>query len=228
MQSPSHEAVPSTPSTRRSGRASAAAAIVVDDSDTIEESDDGGSEFDPTEDGASDFADDIDGSDEEALLATVVKQSLKTAREDQERAAGLVSAGAGSSKSRIPAKKATAVTRRRVKEEDDLIELDSLSELEFEDLSDILSDESEDEPLAKGKGKQVAKGKGKKSTEEKFTPATKKELKKMSKEERKMEMLRRRGVAKDEAEMRAKLGRKLTYVSFLNLVSVVRSDVRLG
>ncbi|KAM5532664.1 hypothetical protein V8D89_013708 [Ganoderma adspersum] len=33
----------------------------------------------------------------------------------------------------------------------------------------------------------------------------------MSKEERKMEMLRRRGVAKEEAEMRAKLGRKLTY-----------------
>ncbi len=229
VQTPSHEVVPST--TRRSSRASAAATTVIDESDTIEESDDSGSEFDPTEDAALDFADDVDESDEEALLETVVKQSLRMAREDQEQAAGLVSAGAGSSKSRPPAKKTTAATRRRSKKEEIVTELDS-SDLEFEDLSDITLDESEDEPLAKskskGKGKQAAKGKSKEPAEEMFTPATRKELKKMTKEERKTEMLRRRGVAKDEAEMRAKLGRKLTYVSNFDFLLFVFSDVPLG
>ena len=220
VQTPSHEVVPST--ARRSRRASAAATVVIDDSDTVDESDVSGSEFDPTEDEGSDFEDEVDESDEEALLEIAVKQSLGTAREDKERPTGLVSAGAGSSKSRGLPKKATTASHRHGKQEAVVIELDSSSELEFEELSDVTLDESEDEPLGKGKGrgKQAMKGKGKTPVEEMFIPATKKELKKMSKEERKMEMLRRRGVAKEEAEMRAKLGRKLTYVRALDFCAV--------
>ena len=199
---------------RRSSRASAAAAaIVVEDSDNFDESDDSGSEFDPAEDNAgSDFADDLDESDEEALVETVVKQSLRTAREDRERAAGLVSAGAGSSKSATRAALPRAGGRRRSMKEVEVIEIDSTSELEFEELSALESDESEEEPLSKGKAKNTTKNKGKNKEAEEPKPLTKREVRKMSKEERKMHRLRQRGLAKEEAEMRVKLGRKLTRV----------------
>ncbi|TBU50560.1 SNF2 family N-terminal domain-containing protein [Dichomitus squalens] len=201
--------------TRRSSRASAAAVAIVEDSDIVDESDDSGSEFDPSEgEAGSDFADDLDESDEEALVDTVVKQSLQTAREDRERAAGLVSSGAGSSKPRAKAaaSKNGGSGRRRSAKEDADIELDSLSELEYEDLFALESDESEEEPLANGKAKQAAKekGKGKGKESEEFKHLTKQQLRKLTKEERKMYLLRRRGIAKEEAEMRVKLGRKLT------------------
>ncbi|TFK88380.1 hypothetical protein K466DRAFT_520961 [Polyporus arcularius HHB13444] len=198
-------------STRRSTRAAAAASSLVESESEPEfvESDASGSEFDPADDAESDFGDDLDEEDEEFMVDAAVRQSLSTVREEQDRAAGRSSAGAGSSKPRPPANKAAAMraaaAERRLAQQQDK-GIDSDSEIEF--LSDLEAEESEDEPLSKGKGKQAQK-----ST--KFTAKSKtmtlQELKKLSKEERKMDRLRRRGVAKEEAEMRAKLGRKLTY-----------------
>ena len=100
----------------KKGRASKAPSISDDDPDAEvaepipSESDDSGSEFDPIEDSESDFVVETDEDDEEVMVKAAVKQSIRTAREDQERAAGLTSAGAGSSKSRAaPANKAAAM-----------------------------------------------------------------------------------------------------------------------
>ncbi|KAI0722038.1 SNF2 family N-terminal domain-containing protein [Cerioporus squamosus] len=197
-------------STRRSTRAVAASSLVESESEPeFVESDASGSEFDPAEDVDSDFDDDVDEVDEEVMVDAAVKQSLRTVREEQDRAAGRSSAGAGSSKSRPPANKAAAMraaaAERRLAQQQGK-DIDSESDIAF--LSDSEPEESEDEPLAKGKGKQVQKAA--KPTARSKT-MTLQELKKLSKEERKMERLRRRGVAKEEAELRNKLGRKLTY-----------------
>ena len=99
----------------KKGRASKAPSISDDDPDAEvaepipSESDDSGSEFDPIEDSESDFVVETDEDDEEVMVKAAVKQSIRTAREDQERAAGLTSAGAGSSKSRASANKAAAM-----------------------------------------------------------------------------------------------------------------------
>ena len=154
----------------------------------------------------SDLVVEVDESDEEAMVHAAVRQSLRTAREEQERAAGLTSAGASSSKARAPTKasqRAAAAAEKRLARAQ---EGDSQGDSDFVEDILSLSDDSEDEPLSKGKGKQVAKapveplGKAKHMTIN--------ELRKL----RRAENRRNNTVAKEEAELRAKLGRKLTYV----------------
>ena len=154
----------------------------------------------------SDLVVEVDESGEEAMVHAAVRQSLRTAREEQERAAGLTSAGAGSSKARAPTKaasqRAAAAEKRLARAQQG----DSQGDSDFVEGILSLSDDSEDEPLSKGKGKQVAKapveplGKAKHMTIN--------ELRKL----RRAENRRNNTVAKEEAELRAKLGRKLTYV----------------
>ncbi|KAI0750681.1 SNF2 family N-terminal domain-containing protein [Daedaleopsis nitida] len=198
-------------STRRSSRVAAASAVVEADSDSepLFESSDSGSEFDPV-DSDSDFAGDMDEEDEEVMVDAAVRQSLQNARQEQDRAAGLTSAGASSSKSRGPTNKAAAVraaaAERRLAQQQDRV---SDPETDLEWLSDTGDEkESDEEPLSNGKGKQAAKPK-KSAVQSK--PMTLQEMKKKNKEERKMERLRRRGIANEEAELRQKLGRKLTH-----------------
>ncbi|KAI0643640.1 SNF2 family N-terminal domain-containing protein [Trametes meyenii] len=196
----------------RSGRgASLTQQDVSDDgsSEELIESDDSGSDFAP-ENGDSDIEDDLDEDDEEVMVDAAVRQSLQTAREDQERAAGLISAGAGSSKSRPPANKAAALraaaAERRLAREQDSEAIDLGSESEA-----LLSEsESEEEPLSRGKDK--GKGKGKqvaKSRQSKTMTLT--EVREARKEERRQARLQRNTTAKEEAAMRKELGRKLTY-----------------
>lgn len=199
---------------RRASRASIAAPVVeLSDSELSLESDDSGSEFDPNEHNHANFPDDLDENDEEVMLEAAVEQSLRTAREDQERAAGLTSAGTGSSKSKSRAPTSNAAALRAAAAERRLAtqqgKINPSEESEMELLSDIDGKESEEEPLSKGKGKQVAKAKG----AARAKVMTFQELKKLSKEERKMQRLRRRGMKKEEAELCMKLGRKLTHVS---------------
>ncbi|KAH9853400.1 SNF2 family N-terminal domain-containing protein [Lenzites betulinus] len=195
----------STSTLRKNGRAKKAAVIEKDasgsESGDFFESSDSGSEFDPDGDaGESDFADEFDEEDEEVVLDTAVRESLQTAREEQERAAGLTSAGASSSKPRSPTNKAAALraaaAERRLagREQSEVIDLVSESDA-------LLSEgESEEEPLAKGKGKQVAKSRTKKIM-------TLAELR----EERKKARARRNATSVEEAAMRKELGRRLTY-----------------
>ncbi|KAI0662868.1 SNF2 family N-terminal domain-containing protein [Cubamyces menziesii] len=203
---------PEPSSTPRNGRRGKQAASVAeqDGSDSEEElleSDDSGSEFDPNDDGAqSDFGDDLDTDDEELMVGAAVQQSLQSAREDQERTAGLTSAGAGSSKARPSPTKAAAALRAAAAER-------RLARSSQPEVIDLVSDseevsfasESEEEPLSKAKGKQAAKPRTKTKT------MTLKELRELRKEERRQARARRNGTASEEAAMRKQLGRKLTY-----------------
>ena len=205
---------PEPSSTPRNGRRGKQAASVAeqDGSDSEEElleSDDSGSEFDPNDDGAeSDFGDDLDTDDEELMVGAAVQQSLQSAREDQERTAGLTSAGAASSKARPSPTKAAAALRAAAAER-------RLARSSQPEVIDLVSDseevsfasESEEEPLSKAKGKQAAKPRTKTKT------MTLKELRELRKEERRQARARRNGTASEEAAMRKQLGRKLTYVS---------------
>ncbi|KAI0772507.1 SNF2 family N-terminal domain-containing protein [Trametes elegans] len=191
----------------RARRPSAIEELVLDDFADSEvefvESDDSGSNFDPEDDeGGSDFEEDFDEDDEAVMIDGAVRQSLQTAREEQDRASGLISAGAGSSKSRPPTNKAAArraaAAERRLAREKTIEVIDLTSE---SGAPSVLS-ESEDEPLAtKGKGKQVARPK----------KMTLSEMRAAIKEERKQARLRRNASAVEEAKMRQKLGRRLTH-----------------
>ncbi|KAI0366201.1 hypothetical protein BV20DRAFT_972087 [Pilatotrama ljubarskyi] len=188
------------------GRKASAAQDPPSSDEEILESDDSGSEFDPEGDAAdTDLLDEFDEDDEEVMLDAAVRQSLQTAREEDDRATGLTSAGAGSSKSRPPTNKAAALRaaaaeRRlgRAQEEIDDVEFATESEAVPSET------ESEEEPLSKAKGKQAAKPRQSKTM-------TLTELRKLRKEERKQARLRRNATAVEEAQMRKELGRRLTY-----------------
>ena len=156
------------------------------------------------------------------MVSAAVTQSLRTRREEEERAAGLASAGAGSSKSRAPTNKAAALaaaaaSRRLARE----LQQNSDPEFEFEDVMS-LSDDSGDlsgedsEPLAKGKGKGKGKQAVKVRAQTKFMTVA--ELRRQKRLER---ARGRSATSKEEAEMRKRLGRKLTHVSVLTSDSCV-------
>ena len=144
------------------------------------------------------------------MIEAAVGKSLRTARQEQERAAGLTTAGASSSKSRAPTNKAAALRAAAAE--------GRLSRTQKDDSDDVLSisssddddgdDESQDEPLSKGKGKQAIKPRNT-SKPQHMTIA---ELRRMKREERRQA---RSGTAKEEAQLRKQLGRKLTHVSAL-------------
>ncbi|KAI8984946.1 SNF2 family N-terminal domain-containing protein [Trametes punicea] len=198
-------------------RGKAGAAVVRDISESEEdivESDDSGSDFDPDgEDADSDFIDDFDEDDEGLLVDAAVRQSLQTAREDEARAAGLSSAGAGSSTARPSANKDVALraaaAERRLAQEPEIEGIEMVTESEA--LS--LESESEEEPLSKGRGKGKTKGKGKQTTEipQVNKPMTLTELRKAMKEARRQARLHRSATAVEEAAMRKELGRRLTH-----------------
>ncbi|CDO74187.1 Glycosyltransferase Family 2 protein [Trametes cinnabarina] len=190
--------------TTRGKPAAAILAVNFESEEEILESDDSGSDFNPEEESVSDLEDDLDEDDEEVMVDAAVRESLQTARQDAEHAAGLSSAGAGSSKARPPTNKAAALraaaAERRLARasEVDVIDLTS----DFEALSS--ESDSEEEPLSKGKEKQAAKAKAAKSM-------TLTELRKARREERKEARLRRNATATEEAKLREELGRRLTY-----------------
>ncbi|KAI0676710.1 SNF2 family N-terminal domain-containing protein [Trametes maxima] len=204
----------STSAKTRSGRRVSVAQQDVSDDGSVEElieSDDSGSDFSP-EDGDSDFEDDLDEDDEEVMVDAAVRQSLQTAREDQERAAGLISAGAGSSKPCPPANKAAslraaAAERRLAREQHSEV-------IDYESEALLSESESEDEPLSKGKGKSQGEGQGKSKQAAKLRQSkvmTVSEMRKALREERRQARSQRNGTAAEEAAMRKNLGRKLTY-----------------
>ncbi|KAI0352754.1 hypothetical protein OH77DRAFT_756955 [Trametes cingulata] len=202
------QAVSKPAKTGRSRRASTAQQEVPSSDEEILESDDSGSEFDPEGDAPdSDLIDEFDEDDEEVMLDAAVRQSLQSAREEDDRAAGLISAGAGSSKSRPPANKAAALRaavaeRRLARAQDKQEEEDADFGTESEAI--LSESESEEEPLSKAKGKQAAK-----PTQGKTMTLS--ELRKQRREERKEARLRKSATAAEEAKMRQELGRRLTY-----------------
>ncbi|KAI0637648.1 SNF2 family N-terminal domain-containing protein [Trametes polyzona] len=193
---------------RRTGRARKVSIVPEDvsvsEEDVLLESDDSGSEFDPEGDAVdSDALDELDDEDEDVMVDAAVQQSLRTAREERDRAAGLASAGAGSSKPRASTNKAAALraaaAERRLAQNHDVEVIELLTESEAPSES-----ESEDEPLSKSKGKQVAKSKPSKTM-------TLTEMRKANREERRQARLNRSATAKEERALREELGRRLTY-----------------
>lgn len=216
----------------------------------IDESDDSGSEYEASDDDVvpegryqdndapeDTFEDSLSAKgidDDEVMLDAAIQMSLDTARQDRSRAAGLSTAGAGSSKSRAPINKAAALraaaAERRLKQDFDVDDF-GMSDSETRSASS-----SEDEPLARGIG--IGKGKGSKSKSKSkatmlkdITSSPKQmsipELRRQRQERRRLARLAKGANKKEEAELCKKLGRKLTMVCFFLVRVFARTYVHL-
>lgn len=144
------------------------------------------------------------------MLDAAIQESLNTAREERDVAAGITDANASSSRLKGARNKAAALLAAAAEEGLEL------AEDQDSDFKDDLSDESEaefsseEEPLvdSKGKGKGKAKATGKKTTKNKPKKMTMKEIRRLRREER----LAAQGNKLEERNLSRKLGRKLTYV----------------
>ncbi len=183
-------------------------ALEYDETRSLDESLSSGSEFEASE--SSDFEAAADSNqesddDEELMLNVAVANSLATPRSN------------GASSSTAPllspaAQRAAAAERRLTRANKDVDVDDSMMIMDVDDESSM--SDSEDEPLSKkskGKGKAKAKAKAVASTS---TPKimTFADQRKRRRELAKERSEHRKSTRKEEAELRKKLGRKLTHV----------------
>lgn len=165
--------------------------------------------------------DDIDEENEseaeEAMLGAAIQESIRIARNET---AGTSSAGAGSSsKPRLsgPAARAAAAAERRLGLAQSESVEDFTSAFGAED-DEVLEISDDDEPLAtktKAKGKSKAKGKKTKVADtSKPKVMTLAEQKRLRSEARAQARLERNSTRAEEKALKAKLGRRLTYVGF--------------
>ncbi|GBE79098.1 DNA repair protein [Sparassis crispa] len=195
---------------------------------SIDESDDSGSEYQGSDDDelaqnepleASDDDDILEEgiNDEDVMMDAAIKMSLDLARTVGK--AGSSSTGAtlttrSTSISKAAALRAAAAERRLGCQRTMAVE-DEAPDFLASDLEESAvksSDESEEEPLAKGKGK--GKGVARKVTvtdTSKPKNMTIAELRQVRREQRRKAKLMRGAHSKEEADLRLKLGRKLTH-----------------
>lgn len=185
---------------------------------SVEESDDSGSEYQASEDevapnGHNAYEDD-DASEveEQAMLQAAIQDSLDTARFNESRNVGMSSAGAGSSKTRLPVDSdtalraaAAAVAERRLANDRE----QSHDNTDVDD-SDALSLSSDDVPMA-GKGASKMLQNLIKDTS-KTDSTSWAQTQKRRREQRRQARLEKSQIGQEEARLRYKLGRKLTYV----------------
>lgn len=163
-----------------------------------------------------DLDEDEESEAEEAMIGAAIQESIRTARNET---AGVSSAGASSSsfKPRLsgPAARAAAAAEKR---------LGLARSVSVEDFASALGageDEvleiSDDEPLAtKTKAKCQSNGKGKTKIADTSKPKvmTLAEQKRLRREARAKARLEKNSTKAEEKALRAKLGRRLTYVGF--------------
>ncbi|KAH9950151.1 SNF2 family N-terminal domain-containing protein [Amylocystis lapponica] len=205
----------------------------------IDESDDSGSEYaasdhdeafagvqvapqEAYEDGLAE-----EGIDDEAVMMdAAIQMSLQAMREDAGRSAGATSAGAGASQARVSVNFAAAIrasaAERRLSRYQENAGSDVVDDFEaYEPMeepvdSDGISESEEEVVSVKGKGKAKQKASTKKAKKVAITDTSKPkgmsmlEIRQKRNEKRRLAKLARGAMSKEEAELRMKLGRKLT------------------
>ncbi|KAK7689056.1 hypothetical protein QCA50_007747 [Cerrena zonata] len=187
------------------------------------ESDDSGSEFeDPGSEVIPDSEEEFDLAlaraklrsgveqagidDDELMIDAAIQESLTTAREGRDIAAGNTDANAGSSRLKGARNKAAAL---RASAAEHRLKHTDAQESDFEDESEAQLSSEEDEPLADRKGKGKAKTKTKTKKSAKVQDTSKPKMMTL-KERRRLQREARNAHKKEETELRRKLGRKLT------------------